>query len=98
MLEKFRSYMLALRFYREIRGLRLPAHLKGQLERAASSVALCLAEGYGRSSPADKRRFYHMAMGSMRESQAVLALATITSPLLLDLADHLAASIYKLTH
>ena len=97
MLNRFQTYLLAVKFYQEVRRLQLPAHLRSQLERAASSAALCLAEGYGRRSPADKKRFYTMSMGSVRESQAVLTLAGITTPATLDLLDHLAACLYKLT-
>ena len=97
MLASFRSYQLALRFYREVSTLRLPSHLKSQLLRAASSIALCLAEGYGRKTFPDKTRFYTMALGSLRESQAVLQLGNVAAPATLDLADHLGASLYKLT-
>jgi four helix bundle protein len=56
-----------------------------------------LAEGYGRKTFPDKTRFYQMALGSLRESQAVLELGDITSPKIKDMADHLGASLYKLT-
>ena len=97
MLTKFRTYVLAVDFYKLARQLKLPTHLKSQLERAASSVALCLAEGYGRQSFQDKNRFYRMALGSLRESQAVLTLGDVRQPKILDLADHLGASLFKLT-
>ena len=97
MLSKFRTYVLSVRLYHELHRLSLPAHLRRQLDRASSSVSLLLAEGYGRRSPADKRRFYQMSMGSLRECQAIMTLAQRKDPDLLDLADHIAASIYKLT-
>ena len=97
MLSQFRSYQLAVGFYKEVGRFRMPSHLKNQLLRAASGVALCLAEGYGRSSFSDKTRFYQMALGSLRESQAVLALADVTEPGICDMADHLGACLYKLT-
>lgn len=97
MLSQFRSYQLAVCFYKEVNRLRIPTHLKNQLLRAASGTALCLAEGYGRATFSDKTRFYQMALGSLRESQAVLTLAEVTEPNLIDMADHLGGCLYKLT-
>ena len=48
------------------------AHLKDQLDRAATSVLLNIAEGAGEFSLADKQRFYRMARRSATESAAVL--------------------------
>lgn len=48
------------------------AHLKDQLDRAATSVVLNIAEGAGEFSPRDKRRFYRIARRSANESAAVL--------------------------
>jgi four helix bundle protein len=48
------------------------AHLKDQLDRAATSVVLNIAEGAGEFSPRDKRRFYRMARRSATECAAVL--------------------------
>ena len=97
MITKFRVYMLSVEFYREVQGLKIPTHLKTQIQRAASGISLCIAEGYGRQSFQDKNRFYSMALGSLRESQAVLHLADVRAPKTLDLADHLGASLFKLT-
>jgi four helix bundle protein len=52
------------------------AHLKDQLDRAATSVVLNIAEGAGEFSPRDKRRFYRMARRSATESAAILAVVT----------------------
>jgi four helix bundle protein len=46
--------------------------LRDQLERASLGVVLSIAEGSGRGSAADKRRFYEMARGSATESAAAL--------------------------
>lgn len=46
--------------------------LRNQLERAATSVVLNIAEGAGRMSPKDKRRFYGTARGSATECAAIL--------------------------
>ena len=48
------------------------AHLKDQLDRAATSIVLDIAEGAGEFSPRDKRRFYRMARRSATECAAVL--------------------------
>ena len=51
------------------------ASLADQLRRAASSIALNIAEGAGEFSPADKARFYRMAKRSATECAAVLDVA-----------------------
>jgi four helix bundle protein len=47
-------------------------HLADQLTRASISIVLNLAEGAGKFSSADKRRFYLTARGSATESAALL--------------------------
>jgi four helix bundle protein len=54
---------------------RLPrarGHLVDQLTRASTSIVLNLAEGAGKLSKADKRRYYLTARGSATESAALL--------------------------
>jgi four helix bundle protein len=46
--------------------------LRDQLDRACIGIILCIAEGAGRRSGPDKRRFYEMARGSATEAAAVL--------------------------
>ena len=94
---RFRSLDLAVEFCQMVKLLKLPIHLRDQMLRASSSVALNLAEGSGKPSSKDKRRFYSIALGSLRECQAILRIEGIEDLKLLDLADHLGASIYKLT-
>ncbi|MCB0364356.1 MAG: four helix bundle protein [Bdellovibrionaceae bacterium] len=94
---RFRSLDLAVEFCQMVKRLKLPIHLRDQMLRASSSVALNLAEGSGKPSPKDKRRFYSIALGSLRECQAILQIEEIDDLELLDLADHPGASIYKLT-
>jgi four helix bundle protein len=50
-------------------GLRV---IRDQLERATLGVVLNVAEGAGRRSAPDKRRFYEMARGSATETAALL--------------------------
>jgi len=52
------------------------AHLKDQLDRAATSVVLNIAEGAGEFSPRDKRRFYRMGRRSATECAAILDIFT----------------------
>jgi four helix bundle protein len=47
-------------------------HLKDQLDRAATSVVLNIAEGAGEFSPDEKRRFYRIARRSATEAAAIL--------------------------
>ncbi|HEY3121194.1 MAG TPA: four helix bundle protein [Vicinamibacteria bacterium] len=50
------------------------AILRDQLNRASVSIVLNIAEGAGRRSPRDKRRFYATARGSAAECAAVVEL------------------------
>jgi four helix bundle protein len=98
-MKTFRTYHLARNFYRLIVPLKLVRPLRDQLRRAAASVALNLAEGYGRQSLPDQQRFFAIALGSIRECQAVFDLACETIPPdLHDLLDRLAASTWRLLH
>ena len=96
-MKNFRTYQLAVAFYQDVKSLKIESHLKEQLLRAAASVALNAAEGYGRRTPADRRRHFHIALGSLRESQAALALAGVDDEGTLDRADHLGGCLWKLT-
>ena len=75
--EKLDCYRIALEF-QAIAGQLVPKHgdaeLRDQLDRASISIALNIAEGCGRRSPADKGRFYSMARGSATECAAILDL------------------------
>ena len=96
-MKNFRTYDLAVTFYHRIQELRLPSHVKSQLQRAALSVPLNLAEGRGKRTTADQTRFFQIALGSVREMEAIFDVVHIDSnqPLRKHL-DHLAASIYLL--
>lgn len=84
---------------------RLPrghAHLADQLRRAASSITLNFAEGCGKSSVRDRRRYFHSARGSANEVVAILDVAMAFSALdqslhdkAADIADHLAAMLSR---
>ena len=97
MLKNFRSYQLALELYKKTRGKKLPYFIKDQLERAASSVVLNLAEGSARTSEKERRRFYVIAFASLREVQALIDMEDSLSELH-STADQLGANLYRLTH
>jgi four helix bundle protein len=96
MYHHFRTYKLAVDFHRRCRSLALPDYLKDQLLRASSSIALNLAEGSGRSTQKDQLRFFHQAMGSLRECQAALDLAPKQNTALVVAGDQLGAHLYRL--
>src|SRR4051812_18979052 len=97
MIQNFRTYDLALKFYRRLPTIEAPAHLKDQLSRAASSIILNLAEGSGKPTRKDKLRFYAIAFGSVREVQAIADITGFNQATN-DQLDHLAASLYKLVY
>ena len=72
-----RSYSLALEIHRKTK--EFPAQerweLASQLRRAATSVPINIAEGYGRKqSPDDFKHFLVIAMGSCNEVSVILDL------------------------
>jgi four helix bundle protein len=95
-MKNFKTFNQAVTFYRLIRALDLPGHLRDQLSRAASSIALNLAEGRGKNTRKEQLRYFHIAMGSTREAQAALILADLESSPAWEQLDNLAASLYRL--
>lgn len=95
MLKDFRTYQLALQFHAAcLRQEGIPGYLKDQLYRASSSVALNLAEGSAKPTRRDQARFYFIAMGSLRESQA--AIEILDSEELRALSSELGANLFCL--
>ncbi|MBL7556809.1 MAG: four helix bundle protein [Bdellovibrionaceae bacterium] len=97
MLEKFEAYQLAKEYYWRCQNLKMPRFLRDQLLRASSSIPLNLAEGSGKSSPADQRRFYSIAFGSLRECQAILEIEKIEDENLHTLTNRLGAIPFTLS-
>ena len=95
-MKNFKTYQLAVSFYRHTQALKTVGHLKEQLGRAASSIVLNLAEGSGRQSQKDQARFFQIAFGSLRECQAILELAELQANPAWALLDSLAAHLYRL--
>jgi four helix bundle protein len=79
--ENFGAWQRAVKFARDIFLLadQLPQRqqysLGEQLRRASLSVSTNLAEGTGRETNADRRRFYIMARGSAYECASILRVA-----------------------
>lgn len=80
--EKLNVYKIALNFSiltNEINNM-LPdgfSHIKDQLFRASSSIALNIAEGAGEFSPGDKARFYRIAKRSATECASIFDICKI---------------------
>lgn len=77
--ERLDVYQLALEFQGLVSACRLTGDrdVKGQLERATSSILLNLAEGSGRRQRGDKARFYGIARGSAMECAAAFDIIRI---------------------
>jgi four helix bundle protein len=97
MLEKFEVFQMAKQYYWRCKELKIQRILQDQLLRSSSSIALNIAEGSGKRTIDDRKRFYSIALGSLRESDAILQLEKIEDPILADLGDQLGAMLFTLT-
>ncbi len=72
-MKNFRTFELALEFYKKCQKIEVKnRHIRDQFERASLSIVLNIAEGSGRLTEADKRRFYSIALGSLKETECRL--------------------------
>ena len=55
-----------------LNGVDAVGSVRNQLERAATSIPLNIAEGNVKSSPRDRRRYWEIALGSTVECAAIL--------------------------
>jgi four helix bundle protein len=94
----FRTLDLAVEFYELAEKENVTGHLRDQLLRAASSIALNLAEGNAKASANEKRHFFQTAYGSLRECQTIFKLLKTESDEALKMADQLGANLYKLVN
>src|ERR1700690_3565765 len=97
MLKDFDAYQLAKKFYQACKTVKVPPFLRDQLHRASASIVLNIAEGSGKRTYQDQRRFYAIAFGSLRECRGVLDMEQINGPELNKLADQLSAILYVLS-
>ena len=95
-MKNFRTFNLAVEFYRLQRELKLSRHEQDQCQRASLSIALNLAEGRGKPTRRDQVRFFSIAMGSVREVQAILIINRLENSAYWTCLDKVAASLYKL--
>ncbi len=94
-MENFRTLNLALKFHDECQTITFANYVhKNQFERALLSISLNLAEGSGRLSAKDKRKFYSIALGSLKEVQCLLKIMNETEKI--KNSAHLHNSIVKL--
>lgn len=97
MLDRFDVYQISKKFYWACKELKLQWFLYDQLLRASSSITLNIAEGSGKRTPLDQGRFYSIALGSLRECQAILELERVDNPNLKMQADQHGAMLFKLS-
>jgi four helix bundle protein len=95
-MKNFRTLELAIEYNQQIQKLKISGHLRDQILRATSSIALNLSEGNAKFSAPEKKRFYKIAYASLKESQTALRLLNIEDKAVIEESDHLGASIYKL--
>jgi four helix bundle protein len=95
-MKTFRTLDLAIEFYEKAQNLKVEGHLRDQLLRGSSSIALNLSEGNAKFSVNEKKRFYQIAYASQKECQTILKLLKITDDAILGCLDQLGASLFKL--
>ena len=95
-LKGFKTYELAVRLYKECEQLNARSHIKDQLLRASLSIMLNIAEGSAKPTIKDKRRYYAIALGSVRETQSLLSLLEAKNAFAL--SDQVGACCYRLVH
>jgi four helix bundle protein len=94
-MKSFRTLKLAIKFYTDAKDLKLPnRHLQSQFDRAILSIVLNLSEGNAKPTAKDRRKFFYIALGSLREVQTLLQITDNT--ILFHGSDSLAAHLYCL--
>ena len=93
-MNNFRVLNHSIEQYREIKKLKLKGEVRSQIERAALSVCLNLAEGNARSSQKDRRRMFNIAYSSQQEVKTLLFILKENHIYLA--ADGIGAMIYRL--
>lgn len=95
MLKNFKTYHLAVGLYQSCEKISTKRYVKDQLSRASLSIVLNLAEGSAKPTIKDRKKFYAIALGSLRETQAILDILDRTQEL--KIADQIGACLYRLS-
>ena len=98
MLKNFRTFMLSVEFYQLCKKLKIDRDQYDQIKRASASICRNLSEGYSKPTFKDQRKFYYIALTSLRECEGIILMEKIEDKVLLSTQDKLGASIYKLCH
>jgi len=97
MLKDFLAFQISKEIYHSCKKLKVAPHLKDQLLRASSSIALNIAEGSGKRTSKDQARFYSIAFGSLRETQAIVELENIVDLYLNQKINHLSGILFNIS-
>ncbi len=95
-MENFRTYQLAIIFFKECEKIKLTGPAKNQFERAVLSIVLNLAEGSAKPSQKQRKQFYSISLGSFKEVRAIMQLYPQQTETIAKTADILGAHLYKL--
>ena len=93
-MKKLRTYKIAKEFYQNSKRLCLKEPIKNQFQRATLSIVLNIAEGSAKPTAKERKRFYSISLGSLREVQAMLDL--VDHKRLIKEADILGGFLYQL--
>ncbi|MEW6058102.1 MAG: four helix bundle protein [Bdellovibrionota bacterium] len=96
MIKGFLAYELAIELHRECEKIKAKHYMKDQLGRASLSIVLNLAEGSAKPTKPEQRRFYSIALGSLRETEALLRI--LQNAHSLTIADRLGGMLYRLVY
>ncbi len=97
-MKHFRTLDLAIEFYDLTQKVVVTGHMRDQLQRASSAIAMNLSEGNAKGSANEKRHFFQTSYASLRECQTILKLLKVEDAKVNDRADQLGASLYRLVN
>lgn len=96
MLKNFRTFMISVEFYQLCKKLKIDRDQYDQIKRASASICRNLGEGYGKPTFNDQRKFYFIALTSLRECESIILMEMITDAKILTTMDNLGGSLFKL--